>query len=115
MNTQLEKASKLGAVDRGVLLCLDQGDPPVPLTDRIAQLGEPEGETTIRRGGDQRVIGIGAQILRDLGLSNIRLLTNNPRRLKGIEGYGLTIDEVVPLDLGQVAQPVPKLQATNNG
>ena len=46
---------------------------------------------------DLRNYGIGAQILRDLGLSSIRVMTNNPRKLVGLEGYGLEIVERVPL------------------
>lgn len=44
-----------------------------------------------------REYGFGAQVLRDLGVSRLRLLTNNPKRLAGIEGYGLEIVEFVPL------------------
>jgi 3,4-dihydroxy 2-butanone 4-phosphate synthase/GTP cyclohydrolase II len=46
---------------------------------------------------DLRNYGIGAQILRDLGLSAIRIMTNNPRKLVGVDGYGLEIVERVPL------------------
>ena len=46
---------------------------------------------------DLRNYGIGAQILMDLGISQFNLLTNNPRKLPGLEGYGLHLDEVVPL------------------
>jgi len=46
---------------------------------------------------DLRDYGIGAQILADLGLSTIRLLTNNPRKVVGLEGYGLKITERLPL------------------
>ena len=48
---------------------------------------------------DARDYGIGAQILCDLGLSSIRLLTNNPRKRAGLEGYGLHISERVPLEI----------------
>jgi 3,4-dihydroxy 2-butanone 4-phosphate synthase/GTP cyclohydrolase II len=46
---------------------------------------------------DLRDYGLGAQILKDLGLSSIRLMTNNPLKVVGLEGYGLTIEERVPV------------------
>ncbi len=48
---------------------------------------------------DLRDYGIGAQILVDLGLTSIRIMTNNPRKLVGLEGYGLTVTERVPLEV----------------
>ncbi|MEK7813362.1 MAG: bifunctional 3,4-dihydroxy-2-butanone-4-phosphate synthase/GTP cyclohydrolase II, partial [Candidatus Desantisbacteria bacterium] len=48
---------------------------------------------------DLRDYGIGAQILSDLGLSTIRLITNNPRKIIGLEGYGLSVVERVHIDI----------------
>ena len=48
---------------------------------------------------DQRDYGIGVQILRDLGVRSMRLLSNNPRKLVGLEGYGLTVSEWLPLEI----------------
>jgi 3,4-dihydroxy 2-butanone 4-phosphate synthase / GTP cyclohydrolase II len=98
--------TRLGAEKRGVLLCLDQGNPPVPLDQRINELGAPPKLEVVSPGGErtQREIGVGAQILRDLGLGEIRLLTNNPRKLAGLEAYGLRVVDVVPLDLAGAAR-----------
>ena len=52
---------------------------------------------------DPRDYGIGAQILADLGLGRIRLLTNNPRKIVGLEGYGLEVSERVPIRVGATA------------
>ncbi len=103
---------RLGEERRGVLLCIDRGSAQVPLDARIKRLGEsPIHEGTSGYDGALREIGIGAQILRGLGLTHVRLLTNNPKRLAGIEGYGLIIDEAIPLDLGQGSSlPMPKFE-----
>ena len=46
---------------------------------------------------DRRDFGIGAQILRDLGLTKLRILTNRPKKFYGLEGFGLTVSEQVPI------------------
>jgi GTP cyclohydrolase II len=57
----------------------------------------PPPAVTRPHGGALREYGLGAQVLRSLGLCKIRLLTNNPRKIAGIQGHGLTLIESVPL------------------
>jgi len=59
---------------------------------------------------DLRDYGIGAQILVDLGLSTIRLITNNPKKIIGIEGYGLTVTERVPTEVPATEQNIKYLE-----
>ena len=87
----LERLEREG---RGLLLCIDSSDAELPLVERLRDLGKGEGAGS---AGTLRDIGIGAQILRYLGLKSVRLLTDNPKRLAGIEGYGLHVDAVVSL------------------
>jgi 3,4-dihydroxy 2-butanone 4-phosphate synthase/GTP cyclohydrolase II len=53
---------------------------------------------------DMRDYGIGNQILADLGLSTVRLLTNNPKKIVGIEGYGITVVDQVPIETAPTPQ-----------
>ncbi len=72
---------------------------------RAYELQEDEGLDTVEANlelgfpPDAREWGIGNQILSDLGLSTIRILTNNPRKTAGIEGFGLTVVEQVPIEV----------------
>ncbi len=106
--------AKLGEEERGVLVCLDQPKTPVPLAERLQALAAPKPQLPSSRR-TLREIGIGSQILRDLGLTHIRLLTNNPKRLAGIEGYGLIIDEVLPLEIDEAHTAHVRLEVVGGG
>jgi len=102
---QLHEAMRLIASEGyGAIVYLDQEGRGIGLLNKLrAYELQDGGADTIQAnkklgfGADLRNYGIGAQILRDLGLSSIRVMTNNPRKLVGIEGYGLRIVERVPL------------------
>jgi 3,4-dihydroxy 2-butanone 4-phosphate synthase/GTP cyclohydrolase II len=63
---------------------------------------------------DQRDYGIGSQILADLGIKKLRVLTNNPKKLIGLEGYGLEIVERVPVEVGCTEHNLKYIQTKRN-
>jgi 3,4-dihydroxy 2-butanone 4-phosphate synthase / GTP cyclohydrolase II len=104
---QLDLAlQRIAAEERGVLLYMAQEGRGIGLLNKLkAYELQEEGLDTVEANlelgfpPDAREWGIGNQILADLGLTSIRILTNNPRKLAGIEGFGLNVVEQLPLEV----------------
>ena len=104
---QLEQAlARIEAEGRGVLLYMGQEGRGIGLLNKLKayelqESGLDTVEANLELGfpADAREWGIGNQILADLGLTTIRILTNNPRKLTGLDGYGLSVVEQVPIEV----------------
>jgi 3,4-dihydroxy 2-butanone 4-phosphate synthase/GTP cyclohydrolase II len=97
---------QIASEDRGVLLYMAQEGRGIGLLNKLKayelqEAGLDTVEANIELGfpADAREYGIGSQILADLGLSTIRILTNNPRKIAGIEAFGLKVVEQVPIEV----------------
>ncbi|HEY7004113.1 MAG TPA: bifunctional 3,4-dihydroxy-2-butanone-4-phosphate synthase/GTP cyclohydrolase II [Gaiellaceae bacterium] len=109
---QLELAlERIAAEPHGVLLYMAQEGRGIGLLNKLkayelqeAGLDTVEANLELGFAADLREYGIGSQILSDLGLSTIRILTNNPKKMTGIEGFGLTVVEQVPIEVSPNAE-----------
>jgi len=104
---QLEAAlQRIAAEGRGVLVYLNQEGRGIGLANKIrAYALQAQGYDTVEAnerlgfGADEREYDSGAEILQDLGVRSVRLLSNNPRKRAGIESHGITVSAMVPLEV----------------
>jgi 3,4-dihydroxy 2-butanone 4-phosphate synthase/GTP cyclohydrolase II len=104
---QLQKAMQMvNAVGKGVILYMNQEGRGIGLLNKLrAYKLQEEGMDTVEAnlhlgfGMDERDYGVGAQILRQLNVTKLKLLSNNPRKRAGLAGYGLEIVEIVPIEI----------------
>jgi 3,4-dihydroxy 2-butanone 4-phosphate synthase/GTP cyclohydrolase II len=116
---QLDQAlTRIGAEERGVLLYMAQEGRGIGLLNKLKAYELQENgfdtvDANLELGfpADARDWGIGSQILADLGLSTIRILTNNPKKISGLEGFGLTVVEQLPIEVPPNAENRRYLQA----
>jgi 3,4-dihydroxy 2-butanone 4-phosphate synthase/GTP cyclohydrolase II len=104
---QLEAAlEQIGRESRGVLLYMRQEGRGIGLINKLKayklqEQGQDTVEANIALGfpADLRDYGVGAQILVDLGIKDVHLMTNNPRKIVGLEGYGLRVSKRIPIEI----------------
>jgi 3,4-dihydroxy 2-butanone 4-phosphate synthase/GTP cyclohydrolase II len=116
---QLEQAlAQIEREGRGVLLYMAQEGRGIGLLNKLRayelqERGRDTVEANLELGfpADARDYGIGNQILAELGLTTLRILTNNPKKLTGIDGFGLTVVEQVPIEVAPNEENVRYLTA----
>jgi len=119
---QLHRAMEMvGREGKGVIIYMNQEGRGIGLTNKIKayhlqEMGRDTVEANIELGfkDDLREYGIGAQILVDLGVKKMRLMTNNPRKIVGLEGYGVEVTARVPVQIEPNEKNVRYLETKKN-
>ena len=118
LRASMEMVSRAG---KGAIVYMHQEGRGIGLVNKIkAYALQEQGKDTVEANlelgfkDDMRDYGIGAQILVDIGVRKMRLLTNNPKKLVGLDGYGITITERVPIEISPCANNIHYLETKKN-